>query len=184
MDRKLVTQWFNQAFPGNVSNVYMGTDSDLQKAINDIHERVNVSSVHVFPINDFNQIMMIENQRGWDIVGGHVEKEDNGSIVLTAARETLEEAGLEIYDFVPLGVMLVDNSNNAKALEKYPKIAYQIFGVTTKFKDVGIPEGTESVARQWVDIKHMKDLHHNWISDYQAIIEKAQNYKNVISSVN
>lgn len=181
MNRKLVAQWFSNTSPGDVSNVYLGVDLDLQKVMSEAHERAKISSVHVFPLNTINQIMMIKNQRGWDIVGGHVEKEDNGNIVFTATRETLEEAGLEIYDFVPLGVMLVDNTNNAQALKKYPKFSYQVFGVTTKFKDVGIPEGTESVDRCWVNIEDMKSMHHNWIDDYQVFIEKAVNYKNMIS---
>lgn len=176
MIKEVVAKWTNKENPNEFSTVYLCSEQEVKKILETPSEQKLITSVHIYPVNNKKQVMLTKNPRGWDIIGGHVEKVDGGNFVNTAKRETFEEGGLEIEDFEPLAVMMVDNKFNPSAMKKYPVIGYQIFGVSKNFKQLNIPQGSECTQSQWFDIDDMKKIHHNWVSAYNEMINKVLAY--------
>jgi 8-oxo-dGTP pyrophosphatase MutT (NUDIX family) len=52
-----------------------------------------------------NAILLTQNQRGWDIPGGTQEEAE--TIIATMQRELLEEVGLVVSDYYPVGYLLL-----------------------------------------------------------------------------
>ena len=62
----------------------------------------SVSSVFLVAFKD-GKILSIQNERGWDVPGGHLEGDED---CLTALkREVMEEAGAEVHDTMPYAIL-------------------------------------------------------------------------------
>lgn len=71
-----------------------------------------ITAAFAFVINDKGNILTIQNERGWDIPGGHV---DRGETVLDAAiREVDEEASVDIENVKAFA--LIRNGSTAMAV--------------------------------------------------------------------
>jgi 8-oxo-dGTP pyrophosphatase MutT (NUDIX family) len=88
--------------------------------------RENISAVFLVAFQD-GKVLSIQNERGWDIPGGHLEGEEEPFIALQ--REVLEEAGAVVNSAKPYAVlssstspkvMLFFASNSIKLFEFIP----------------------------------------------------------------
>lgn len=64
--------------------------------------RKNISAVFLVAFKD-GKILSIQNERGWDISGGHLEGEEELFVALQ--REVLEEAGAVVISAKPYAVL-------------------------------------------------------------------------------
>jgi ADP-ribose pyrophosphatase YjhB (NUDIX family) len=71
-----------------------------------ISESVSVSAVFLVAITQ-DSILAVRNERGWELLGGHVEIGESPGIAL--ARETLEEAGAVFPWAEPFGILRLRN---------------------------------------------------------------------------
>lgn len=71
-----------------------------------------ITAAFAFVMNDENSLLVMQNERGWDIPGGHMEGDE--SVVQAAHREVLEEACVEIDEVAPFAV--IKNANTAMAI--------------------------------------------------------------------
>ncbi len=92
-----------------------------------------IDSVYVFPNNSQAEIMMIKNERGWDIPGGHVENGE--SLEKALERETWEEASISIYTPTPfVSARIPGRSKKNKAMLFYHAEINQIFPFTGEYE--------------------------------------------------
>ncbi len=61
--------------------------------LNDIPKRSDIHSVYLLPFTEDGKIVITKNERGWDVIGGHIESTDE-SVLDSLKRESLEEASL------------------------------------------------------------------------------------------
>jgi 8-oxo-dGTP pyrophosphatase MutT (NUDIX family) len=71
-----------------------------------------ITAAFAFVMNDDKSLLVMQNERGWDIPGGHMEGDE--SVVQAAHREVLEEACVEIDDVAPFAV--IKNDSTAMAI--------------------------------------------------------------------
>ncbi len=67
----------------------------------------NISAVFLVAFKD-DKILAVQNERGWDVPGGH--REDNEDCLTALKREVLEEAGAQVQDAVPYAVLTSSTS--------------------------------------------------------------------------
>jgi len=135
------------------------------------------TSVHVFPIKD-DEVLLTVNPRGFDIIGGHIEKGE--SIVDALLREAMEEGCVRLNDYDLIGAVKVDNRDNPKAIEKgYPPIGYQLFYKSKNFTTFDFNQTHECTGREYVKIDELKNKHHKWLNTHEQIIEEMTRKKNV-----
>jgi len=139
----------------------------------------DVGSIHAFPILN-NQILFTKNQRGIDIIGGHVEK--NETYIDTLMRESLEEAYIKPISFELIGAIKVDNRENNNP--KYPKIGYQLFYVIDKFELLNFEGKFESDERVFLNKDLVKDTHHKWLNIHEELLNLAINNKKDLKKTN
>lgn len=134
-----------------------------------------VSSVHCFPIKNGN-ILFTVNQRGLDIIGGHVEKGETPEQALL--RECMEEACIKLESFSVIGAIQVDNRDNPHAAEKgYAPIGYQLFFTSNKYVEQPFKADFESTERQYVSFDNVKDKHHKWLRTHEDILNEMRTEK-------
>lgn len=132
-------------------------------------EQPIITSVHVFPMDD-NDILVTENPRGLDIIGGHVESDETVEEALQ--REAMEEGYIEIRSASLIGYIQVDNSVNPNAANlPYPMYGYQAFYVSDEFIPHEFKAEHECTGRQFIDANHMADYHHGWTQTHAALLQ-------------
>lgn len=67
----------------------------------------NISAVFLVAFKD-GKILAAQNERGWDIPGGHLEGDEDCLAALK--REVLEEAGAEVSEAIPYAVLTSSTS--------------------------------------------------------------------------
>lgn len=139
----------------------------------------NIGSIHAFPILN-NQILFTKNQRGIDIIGGHVEK--NETYQDTLIRESFEEAYIKPISFDIIGAIKVDNRENNNP--KYPKIGYQLFYIIDKFELLNFEGKFESEERIFLTKDIVKTTHHKWLNIHEDLLNQAINYKKDLKKIN
>ncbi len=127
-----------------------------------------VTSVHIFPIKG-EDVLFTVNPRGIDIIGGHVEK--NEDIYWAMMRELWEEANVSSNVIEVIGGIKIDNSQNPEALKKYPAIGYQVFFKTSNVKEYEFNQTHECTGREWVNRNNVGMRHHNWLDVHQQLLE-------------
>lgn len=131
-----------------------------------------VTSAHGICFYD-GKILMVElSQRGWDFLGGHLEK---GETPLQAMqRETMEEGYVSGPSRL-FGYIVVDHSDNRlwAANSHYPKVGYQLFYRMDVQKLQPFLAGHEAKNRKFVSIDEAADCHHDWNPLYDNIITAA-----------
>lgn len=132
------------------------------------------SSVHSFPIKE-NKILATFNQRGFDIIGGHVEVSETAEDALI--RECYEEGYIIPLKYELIGAIRVDNRDNK--LTKYPKIGYQFFYVINEYKELDFKSEYESTSKQLLNKNEFISKHHNWLLVHQELLNIAtKDFKN------
>jgi 8-oxo-dGTP pyrophosphatase MutT (NUDIX family) len=137
-------------------------------------EKPIVSSVHCFPVRG-NDVLFTVNPRGIDIIGGHVEKNEN--IYGTLLREAKEEASIVPVDIELIGVVEVDNSENPEALNLgYALKSYQVFFGIKDFYELPFMATHECTSRIFIDRNDIQFKHHNWLKIQQKLLDKVKSY--------
>lgn len=133
-------------------------------------ENPTSSSVHCFPVKD-NKILFTVNDRGLDIIGGHIEKGESPEQALS--RECMEEGCLVIKKMRFIGAIQVDNRDNPKAKEKgYAPIGYQLFYAIDKFDLKPFEANFECTAREFVPQDNIQERHHKWLGVHRELINE------------
>lgn len=138
----------------------------------DLKNMLNVvpSSVHAFPLNIENEIILTLNHRGVDLIGGHIEKGENPEQALI--RECMEKACLIPLKYELIGAIQVDNSKNPSALKKgYPTTGYQFFYKITHFELEKFKQTHESHGIVNLALEEAQEKHHNWLKSYTLLFE-------------
>lgn len=149
---------------GQVSLIVLNRE-DLKNMLN-----VVPSSVHAFPLNIENEIILTLNHRGVDLIGGHIEKGENPEQALI--RECMEEACLIPLKYELIGAIQVDNSKNPSALKKgYPTTGYQFFYKITHFELKKFKQTHESHGIVKISLEEAKEKHHKWLKSYTLLFE-------------
>lgn len=131
---------------------------------------MTATSVHCFPIQN-KEIVFTKNQRGIDIIGGHVEKGETAKEAMK--REAMEEGCLTINAMKLIGAVKVDNRDNPKAIEQgYPAIGYQLFYAVTDFTKHDFKADFESTERVLVNQNDISKKHHKWLNTHSEIIKE------------
>lgn len=132
------------------------------------------TTVHCFPIIN-NKVLMTKNQRGIDIIGGHIEGEETPEEALK--RECNEEGYITPIEFDIIGAIKVDNRENDNP--KYPKIGYQLFYVVKKYEIHEFKNEFESSERILLNKSDVIKQHHNWLGVHSRLLEIAtKDFKN------
>jgi len=99
---------------------------------------VKISQVSAFCLDDNNQVLIIKNEHGWGLPGGHPE--DGETIDETLAREIQEEAGATIKSSKLIGYVEVDDpKNEGREGKKYLQLRFfcrldKIYDFTAEFE--------------------------------------------------
>jgi len=129
-----------------------------------------ISSVHCFPIQN-EEVLFTVNQRGLDIIGGHIEQGETPEQALI--REAMEEASIAIKEYTLLGAIRVDNRENTAAKNLgYPEIGYQLFYAVTDFHAYPFKADFESIERRYVKFSEISLLHHHWLNTHDQILSE------------
>lgn len=141
----------------------------------EITENIIPNTVHIFPINKQGKILFTENQRGIDIIGGHIEKGETVEEALF--RESMEEACITLNTFSLVGAIMVDNTENPTAIQKgYPQFGYQFFYISTNYIEKQFLQTHESISRKYIDKDEINNIHHNWLRSHQVMLNQALMY--------
>ena len=130
--------------------------------LRDIPKRDAVHSVYLLPFTKEGKIVITKNERGWDVIGGHLESTDE-TVLDGLKRESLEEASM-IF-------------NNVKALLvlQYPGASdYMLFHVSNdvELKDFVI-EHEDVFARDVVSVEEFLGRYYGDKDQMTEIIELA-----------
>jgi 8-oxo-dGTP pyrophosphatase MutT (NUDIX family) len=122
-----------------------------------------VTSVHGYCFKD-ESLLVIENQRGFELPGGHLEHGEDYEAAFK--REVIEEACIHIANIELLGYIrvepLVKNS-----LSKYPPVSYMSFcSSEVKSTEVYSPK-FECVSRKYISPLDIRQEHHSWLDIYE-----------------
>ncbi len=127
-----------------------------------------VTSVHAF-IKKNDDFLFTINPRGIDIIGGHMEKEENPEEAII--REAKEEASIDCFKMEILGAIEIDNTLNQIALKQgYPRIGYQLFFYVIDYQLNEFQKSHECIDRVWIKKNDIIKKHHNWMSCHQDLI--------------
>ena len=147
---------------------------------NEITDNIFPSTAHVFPINHKGEILFTQNQRGIDIIGGHIEKGE--TVTEALMRESMEEASIVLHNFSLIGAIMVDNTENPAAIKKgYPQFGYQFFYVSTDYTEQPFIQTHESMSRLYIDKDEVSSRHHNWLKSHQTILNNAITFSKKLS---
>lgn len=135
-------------------------------------ENPTVTSAHLFPM-DGDDIMLTQNPRGIDIIGGHVEMGE--SVDEALRREAMEEGYIEIQDVEIIGYIQVDNSVNPKAASlPYPLFGYQAFYVCHNFIPHEFKAEHECSGRIFIPMADIAEHHHAWTATHATLLNHYQ----------
>lgn len=128
------------------------------------------SSVHCFPIMN-NEILFTVNQRGLDIIGGHVEKGETAQEAMI--REANEEACIMPTQYRIIGAIEVDNRDAPESVAKgYPLKGYQLFYEVTEFETKPFKQDFESTTREYVKAQDISSRHHKWLNVHEQLVNQ------------
>ncbi|MBP7831989.1 MAG: NUDIX hydrolase [Candidatus Pacebacteria bacterium] len=129
---------------------------------------------------DGSNILAIENERGWDIPGGHIEDGETPEEALI--REVQEEAGATFQNAKLFAVIMSSNPADAKDKTMYVYTTNNVsLGPLTLSEDVlgrEIIEVADLIERYQQTDVDMSDL----ISHAQLMISKLDHHSNIIPS--
>lgn len=142
------------------------------------------NTVHGIPIKN-DDVLFTVNQRGVDIIGGHIEEGETPHIALL--REAMEEGSIIPTEYELIGAIKVDNRDCLKAAEKkgYPLIGYQLMYWLKEYKECEFRATHESTDRTYIPIKEIAFKHHSWTNTHEQVLnqcikmKKKQEYKNL-----
>jgi len=124
---------------------------------NELPEKELITSVHGLCFKNNKLLLVNLNHRGWDIPGGHIEKEEAPEDCFK--REAYEE-GYITGSCSLLGHITVDHTKNIMwdSEGPYPKIGYQIFYRMDVQQIYEFKAAHESRERIWINSKDIKNI--------------------------
>lgn len=130
----------------------------------DPHENLpaqeNISAVFLVAFKD-GKILAAQNERGWDIPGGHLEGSED---CLTALkREILEEAGAEVSDAVPYAVLTSSTS-----------LKVMVFFTSNAINLVEFVPSTDALARDFLDQEELLRRYYGDKELLRSLVEGAR----------
>jgi len=132
--------------------------------------RQHISSCFVLPYDD--KISLIENQRGIDFIGGHVDAGE--SYYDAMVREAKEDACIDIKSATLLGAIKVVNTNY-KSSDKYPEVSYQLFYHSNVFDLHRFLPKFETKRVIQLDLSEIKNYHHNLLDVHAEMLTSLSN---------
>ena len=141
----------------------------------DVKLNLPVTAVKCYLIKDNNILLVKDNKRGWDVPGGHVEKDESPENALI--REMEEEAGCRIRNIILIGYL---HCHQLKKNLKYPIdgliAVYTVFDFEIDHSKRYLHEVYDS---KFVPLNKVKSYHHNWTALKQFIAELVLNDKHL-----
>lgn len=129
------------------------------------------TTTHCFPIKN-DEVLFTVNQRGVDIIGGHIEPGENA--IQALLRESMEEASIIPTEYDLVGAIRVDNRDCLEASQKrgYAPIGYQLMYVVKQYIENEFNITHESTERKYINIEDIKKVHHSWTKTHQAVLDE------------
>jgi 8-oxo-dGTP diphosphatase len=124
-----------------------------------------LSAVFLIAI-DGDKILAIENERGWEIPGGHIEKGETHEEALI--REVQEEAGASFRDAKLFSIIGSDNQ------DKYKDTVMLVY-VTKNFKLGEFTSSEDAFGREIIEIGEFLKRYPGRI-EFKELISKAQKF--------
>lgn len=121
-----------------------------------------LSAVFLIAI-DGDQILAIENDRGWEIPGGHIEKGETHEEALV--REVQEEAGASFSDAKLFSIIGSDNQ------DKYKDTVMLVY-ITTNFKLGKFNPSEDAFNREVIEIEEFSKRYAGRL-DFNELISRA-----------
>lgn len=122
--------------------------------------RENISAVFLVAFQD-GKVLSIQNERGWDIPGGHLEGEEEPFIALQ--REVLEEAGAVVNNAKPYAVLSSSTS---------PKV--MLFFASNSIKLVEFVPSEDALARDLLSQEELLSRYYGDKDLLRSLIENGQ----------
>lgn len=141
----------------------------------------SITSVHALSFVGDRIILVNHPDRGWDFIGGHVEK--NEDALACIIRESDEEASID-GSFVPLGYIEVDNTIDPSydpATSKYPPIGRQVY-YKMSVEHINCFGGQfEILERTIARVDQVPYKFRHWNAIYDAILQRALEVEHIDS---
>lgn len=107
-----------------------------------------------------DKVLLTQVQRGWDLPTGHVEVGETPEEAFL--RETFEETGAEVRDYILLGYMrlvqIIQNEQN----KQYPELSGIAVFASSDFVLRDFIPNSEACARKLVEANQLEQMHHHW----------------------
>ncbi|MDP2683669.1 MAG: NUDIX domain-containing protein [bacterium] len=115
-----------------------------------------VSAVFLIPFDSSGKILCCHNQRGWDIVGGHVEQGESFKKALK--REVLEEGGATFDSAIPFATISSSTSKKVMLCYVSNKFTLQNFKPSGNDLERDVLSTEELISRYQGDKKLLRNL--------------------------
>ena len=101
--------------------------------LSDIPKSNLIRSVYLLPFTEDGKLVITKNERGWDVIGGHIEPIDE-SVLDGLKRESLEEASVVFHNIQAFAALQF--SGNDDFMVFYVSNDIEIKKVTEHYNDV------------------------------------------------
>lgn len=120
----------------------------------------NISAVFLVAFQD-GKVLSIQNERGWDIPGGHLEGKEEPFVALQ--REVLEEAGAVVNSAKPYAVL--SSSTSAKVM---------LFFASNSIELVEFVPSEDALARDLLSLEELLSRYYGDKDLLRSLIENGQ----------
>lgn len=120
------------------------------------------TAVVCLAITQDDQVVLTRNYRGWEMPGGHIEKDRGESIEDTLLRETLEEGGFVPEKYALFGYRKITLSEAGAPDQRRPDYPFPTSFIphflATTTKPLVPPSGLEIIESRTIPIDHIDSL--------------------------
>lgn len=126
----------------------------------EIPAKEDISAVFLVAFKD-GKVLSIQNERGWDVPGGH--REGDEECLITLEREVLEEAGAEVRNAVPYAILTSSTS-----------LKVMVFFASNEINLVEFVPSEDVLGRDLLDLEELLNRYYGDKELLRSLIEGAQ----------